>query len=126
MQSQTLYQRLGGEKGLVALVKAYIHAVKHLDEVAMLRSVYKDDMSHYETRMIEFLTGWLGGPALYLERHGLPMLRENHRPLNIDAAMRDQWMICMRHALEETVADADLRLTLEGAFWRMGDSLRTR
>ncbi len=122
--SPTLYTRLGGEVGVVALVNAYIHNIKTMPEVAHLRSLYKDDMSLYETRMIEFLTGWLGGPALYLERHGMPMLREHHRHLHIDDEARDQWMICMRKALEDTVEDPELRLTLEGAFWRMGDSLR--
>ena len=32
----------------------------------------------------------------------------------------------MRTALRETGSDEELRLYLEGAFWRMADSLRTK
>ncbi len=120
----TLYARVDGEQGVVALVRSYIHYVKTLDEVKDLRVLYKEDMSRYETRMIEFLSGWLGGPALYLQRHGMPMLREHHRHYHIDENTRDQWMICMRRALQDNIQDDELRLNLEGAFWRMCDSLR--
>ena len=123
-EADSLFTRLGGEQGVVRLVKSDIHALETLPEARKLRSLYPEDLSAYETRMIEFLTGWLGGPALYMERHGMPMLRENHRSIPINAEARDAWMLCMRSALEETDFDAELRLRLEGAFWRMADSLR--
>lgn len=120
----TLYDQIGGEQGIVKLVRAYIHALKTSPEAEHLRSMYPEDLSLYECRMLEFLSGWLGGPALYLKRHGMPMLRENHRRIPIDERARDEWMGCMRRALNETVADKTLRVSLEGAFWRMADSLR--
>ena len=123
-EADSLFTRLGGEQGVIRLVKSDIHALETLPEAQTLRSLYQEDLSGYETRMIEFLTGWLGGPALYAERHGMPMLRENHRSIPIDTEARDAWMLCMRRALEETVSDTELRLRLEGAFWRMADSLR--
>ena len=120
----TLYDQIGGEQGIVKLVRAYIHALKTSPEAEHLRSMYPEDLSLYECRMLEFLSGWLGGPALYLKRHGMPMLRENHRRIPIDERARDEWMGCMRRALNETVTDKTLRVSLEGAFWRMADSLR--
>lgn len=123
--SESLYARIGGEAGIHRLVKAYLQALKTLPDVEYLRSLYPKDLSHYERRMTEFLSTWLGGPALYQERHGMPMLRESHRDYPIGSNARDEWMICMRTALQETVPDQDLRLFLEGAFWRMADSLRS-
>ncbi len=122
----SLYARLGGEEGVIRLVKAYIEALKTLPGAQRLRSLYPEDLSKYELRMTEFLSTWLGGPALYQERHGMPMLRESHRSFAIDGEARDEWMLCMRTALRETVSDEELRLYLEGAFWRMADSLHTK
>lgn len=122
----SLYARIGGEEGVVRLVKAYIQALTTIPEAQRLRSIYPEDLSIYEHRMVEFLSTWLGGPAIYQERHGMPMLRETHRSFAIDSESRDEWMLCMRTALKATVNDTDFRLYLEGAFWRMADSLRTR
>lgn len=116
----SLYARLGGEEGVIRLVKAYIEALKTLPGAQRLRSLYPEDLSKYELRMTEFLSTWLGGPALYQERHGMPMLRESHRSFAIDGEARDEWMLCMRTALRETVSDEELRLYLEGAFWAHG------
>ena len=124
--SESLYARIGGEVGVIRLVKAYLTALTTLPSVHYLRSLYPEDLSHYECRMTEFLSTWLGGPALYQERHGMPMLREMHRDFPINSQARDEWMFCMRTALQETITDQDLRLFLEGAFWRMADSLRSK
>ncbi len=121
---ESLYQLIGGEAGLRKLVKAYIEALRTRPEVQRLRSLYPESLDYYEQRMIEFLSGWMGGPALYLERHGMPMLREKHQSIPISGVARDEWMHCMRIALDDTIADPKLRLMLEGAFWRMADSLR--
>lgn len=124
--TDSLYVQLGGEAGVNALVNAYILALDTHEGARYLRSLYPENLTLYRTRMTEFLTGWLGGPALYQQRHGMPMLRENHRSIPIDSRARDEWMLCMRTALEETVQDLPLRLYLEGAFWKMADSLRYR
>lgn len=87
----SLYARLGGEEGVIRLVKAYIEALKTLPGAQRLRSLYPEDLSKYELRMTEFLSTWLGGPALYQERHGMPMLRESHRSFAIDGEARDEW-----------------------------------
>lgn len=121
--TESLYQQIGGETGLKKLVKAYINNLETLPDTQYLRSLYPSNLDYYEQRMVEFLSGWLGGPELYLERHGMPMLREKHRALTITAEARDEWMRCMRLAIEQTIKAPDLKLTLEGAFWRMADSL---
>ena len=85
---------------------------------------YPKDPAHYQARMTQYLAGFLGGPALYQQAHGLPMLREQHRCIAIDDAMRDQWYGCMQAAIGRTVKDPALRTALEAAFWRMAASLR--
>lgn len=120
----SLYAAIGGEEGVAKLVAAVVHHLRTDPVVADLRALYDvERLQVYEDRMREFLSGWLGGPALYQERHGMPMLRESHRHKHITAELMSDWMRIMRSALEETVADPAVRLRLEGAFARMAESL---
>ena len=53
--------------------------------------------------------GWLGGPPLYTDKRGHPMLRRRHFAAPIGAAERDGWLLCFTQALEETVPSRQLR-----------------
>jgi len=68
----------------------------------------------------------MGGPNLYMEKHGHPRLRMRHMPFAIDESARDQWMHCMKLALDETVDDAPLRDELMAAFYGVADFMRNR
>ena len=120
----SLYDAVGGAAGLSRLAAAFIRALHDEPNLSELRGIYAGaDLNRYEARLKEFLSGWLGGPPLYLERHGMPMLREGHRRLVITHTARHQWVAAMRTALEETVPDPEVRLQLEGAFSKMAESL---
>lgn len=124
--SASFYEEIGGEEGIRRLIAAYIRIMRSDVESQALLSLYQtkaDSLSHYEERLFEFLSGWLGGPALYLERHGMPMLREGHRSIRITPALMRQWIRCMDQALSETVDNKALRLKLSGAFTAMAQSL---
>jgi hemoglobin len=73
-----------------------------------------------------FLSGWLGGPQLYVEKFGHPRLRARHLPFSIGAAERDQWMLCMRQALTEQIADASLREQLDRKLADLADFMRNQ
>lgn len=124
MSQTTLYERLGGEAGLTALVDKYLEILRSNPAYAALSSRYVNGMAHYRARMLEYLTGWFGGPVLYAQKHGLPCLRENHQRIQITAELRDLWFGCMQQALAESVSDETLRSELEAVFWQMADSLR--
>lgn len=123
-EQSSLYAAIGGEDGIARLVASYVRILRDNPSFGQLRALYTPEgIKRYDSRMREFLSGWLGGPALYQERHGLPMLRESHRAIPIDRALMQEWMRVMRMALNEAVADPTLRLRLEGAFARMSESL---
>ena len=67
--ASTLYDRLGGAEGIKRLVSAYLEALTTNPDYAALCALYVNGLERYEERMNEFLSGWLGGPALYQERH---------------------------------------------------------
>jgi hemoglobin len=57
-----------------------------------------------------------GRTPLYWEEFGHPRLRMRHLPFAIGTHERDQWLACMSRALDETVADQELRQQLLQAF----------
>jgi hemoglobin len=73
-----------------------------------------------------FLSGWLGGPNLYIERHGQPRLRMRHFPFSIGTLERDQWIACMRQAAAEVGIDEPLRNGPLEALFKTADHLRNR
>ena len=73
-----------------------------------------------------FLSGWLGGPDLYVQHIGHPMLRRRHLPFAIGEAERDQWVACMFLAMESTGVEEPLRDKLLAAFFSTADFMRNQ
>ena len=73
-----------------------------------------------------FLSGWLGGPALYMEAFGHPKLRARHLPFAIGIAERDQWMACMTEALNDVGVEAVLKRNLIASFANTADWMRNK
>ena len=96
-EQSSLYAAIGGEDGIARLVASYVRILRDNPSFGQLRALYTPEgIKRYDSRMREFLSGWLGGPALYQERHGLPMLRESHRAIPIDRALMQEWMRVMQ------------------------------
>lgn len=114
--SDTDYDAIGGQDGILALVNRFYDRMDTLPEAAGIRALHQDDLTADRHKLAAFLAGWLGGPKLYWEATGAPKIRERHRHLPVDDAARDQWMLCMTGALEDTVADLHLRAHLRRRF----------
>ena len=112
----TPYGALGGAEAVRTLVDRFYTLMDEWPETYALRQLHPQDLNGARQRLFDFLSGWLGGPALYTEKNGHPRLRMRHMPYAIGLAERDQWMMCMRTALNERVPDPDLRAALIGAF----------
>jgi hemoglobin len=123
LQMTTPYENLGGADAVRALVDRFYELMDEWPETHGLRQMHPPDLSHARQSLYEFLSGWLGGPPLYIEKNGHPRLRMRHMPYAIGYAERDQWMMCMRTALTERVRDLDLRAALIGAFAQMADHM---
>ncbi|MEX8518172.1 MAG: group II truncated hemoglobin [Leptothrix sp. (in: b-proteobacteria)] len=118
------YQRLGGHETIVQLVDAFYRAMDRLPEAATIRAMHAPDLSHTKAVLVAYLSEWTGGPKLYAPLRGAPMLRRRHQPFDIDASARDAWMLCMRTAMAEVVADTGLRDELDAAFYKIADFIR--
>ena len=123
---KTPYELLGGEAGLRALVQRFYQLMDEVPEAYGIRRLHPRDLSGSQEKLFMFLSGWLGGPPLFVARYGHPRLRARHLPFAIGAAERDQWLLCMRQALDEQVADAALREPLYRALSDLADHMRNR
>jgi len=118
---ETPYARLGGETAVRSLVDRFYDLMDLEPAYARLRAVHGNDLSSARDKLFWFLSGWLGGPSLYIERFGHPRLRARHLPFTIGATERDQWMACMNQSMVELGVDEDLRLRLVQAFFQTAD-----
>ncbi len=105
----TLYEAIGGDAAVRALTRRFYELMDTLPEAASCRALHPPDLSGSEEKLYEYLTGWLGGPPLYTQKRGHPMLRRRHFVAPIGPAERDEWLLCFVHALEETVPGEGLR-----------------
>lgn len=123
---QTPYEALGGEEAVRRLVDRFYDLMDSLPEAAEVRAMHPKDLRGSREKLFWFMSGWLGGPQLFVERRGHPRLRRRHLPLAIGVRERDQWMLCMRQALEEVVQDDSLRTFLHDALARLADHMRNQ
>lgn len=110
----SFYERVGGAPGVRALVDRFYDLMEELPEVKPLRDLHPTNLTQSREKLYEFLSGWLGGPPLYIEKRGHPRLRARHLPFVIDDAGVDMWLHCMFRALDELVADKDAVEKLKG------------
>ena len=100
-QSQTFFQVLGGEANIRALVEKFYDVMDTDPKAAGIRAMHAQDLTSAREKLFMFLTGWTGGPQLYVERYGHPRLRARHLPFAIGESERDQWMYCMIKAMHD-------------------------
>lgn len=117
------YEALGGAEGLHRLVDRFYELMDELPEAFSARRLHPESLAGANIGLFEFLSGWFGGPNLYVEKHGHPRLRRRHLPYAISPTERDEWMLCMRTALNEQVSDKQLLERLIKVFSEMADHM---
>ena len=120
------YELIGGEDGVRRLVDRFYDYMDSDPEAAEIRKLHAKDLRVSREKLFLFLSGWLGGPNLYVEKHGHPMLRRRHLPFAIGITERDQWLHCMRRALADSELDQTQRDRLLQAFAATADHMRNK
>ncbi len=122
----SLYELIGGESGLKSLVERFYDIIDSAPEATRLRGLHPKSLKQSREKFFLFLSGWTGGPQLYVERFGHPRLRMRHMPFSIGVVERDQWVWCMNKALDESNIDPPVVEYLKGRFAETADFLRNR
>jgi len=118
----TPYEELGGEARVRALADAFYAIID--EESPVLRAMLPKDLSVSSQKLFEFLSGWMGGPGLYWERHGHPRLRMRHVRFPIDDHAANEWSRCMDGALDRIGAADPVKEFLSAELGKAAQSLR--
>jgi hemoglobin len=120
------YNLIGGETQVRALVDRFYDLMDEDPDYFGIRKLHPESLEGSRQKLFMFLSGWLGGPALYVNEFGHPRLRARHLPFPIAVSERDQWLACMNRAMEETGIELGLRQALARSFFGTADWMRNR
>lgn len=123
-EASALYRAVGGDAGVRGLVDRFYDLMDLDPDFAELRALHPPALDGSRDKLYWFLSGWMGGPPLYEQRHGHPRLRARHLPYPIGVAARDQWMLCMIRAMREQRLDEVLVVRLAESFFKTADWMR--
>lgn len=114
---RVMYDRIGGFEVIDKLVNDF-YEIMSTDPVAedCFATHSGIDIRSSAEKLKFFLSGWTGGPQLYLEKFGHPRLRMRHFPFKIGPKEADQWLYCMRQALAKSEIDPGVQEELMNAF----------
>ena len=127
---QSLYDLLGGEPNATnqirKIVEAFYDVMDTDEKVKIIRQMHPEDLTSSREKLFMFLTGWTGGPQLYIERYGHPFLRRRHRPFKIGEEERDQWIYCMTKSMLNLKMDEEKIKALLNALYPIADFMRNQ
>jgi hemoglobin len=122
----SMFERIGGAVIVDRLVESFYLRMDELPEAKTIRAMHPDDLGPIKSVLKRYLSEWTGGPKLYSPEKGHPRLRQRHMGFQIGNAERDAWLLCMRGALEETVADTAARQEIDAALTKLADWMRNQ
>jgi hemoglobin len=122
----SMFERIGGAVVVDRLVEAFYKRMDALPEAMTVRAMHAPDLGPTKNVLKRYLSEWTGGPRLYSPEKGHPRLRQRHMGFLIGDAERDAWLLCMRGALGETIADRVARRELDAALTKLADWMRNQ
>lgn len=105
----TIYEYIGGAETIRKIVEAFYPKVQ---KDPLIGPLFPEDIEPVKEKQFMFLSQFFGGPMLYSEKYGHPMMRARHLPFEITRERADAWLDCMRRALEEIGMDEETKQML--------------
>lgn len=124
--TQTIFEQLGGEPAVRALVERFYDLMDLEPDFQALRATHGPSLDAARDKLFWFLCGYFGGPDHYIQRFGHPRLRARHLPFAIGEVERDQWVACMGRAMQDQQVPAALLERLLHSFFGVADWMRNR
>lgn len=93
--SHEIYPAMG-EENIFKMLEDFYREL----EKSSIREMFPNDMVKASQKSAAFFVGLLGGPPLYHQRYGSPMLRARHLPFSINDQARQEWLRCFDQILD--------------------------
>lgn len=128
LKKKSLYDRIGGEEGLRTLVETFYDIIEYEAKGRELHLLHLrgHGVAHSRIEQFNFLSGFLGGPQLYIEKYKHSNVREMHVHVEIDQAARDLWLDCMLIAIGRVGLPTDVKDELMANFTRVAFQLQNK
>ncbi|WHY78993.1 globin [Neobacillus sp. WH10] len=95
-----------GEDTLNHLVDTFYGLVAQHPDLA---PIFPNQFTEIARKQKQFLTQYLGGPQIYTEEHGHPMMRARHLPFPVTPTRAKAWLSCMKQAMDMVGLQGPLR-----------------
>jgi hemoglobin len=119
-----MYEKIGGMDVIDKLVDDFYEVMSTDVQAQDCFATHSGrDIKESAEKLKAFLSGWTGGPPLYMEKYGHPRLRMRHFPFKIGPKEGDQWLYCMRKALTKSPIDPGVQEELMTAFQHVTNML---
>lgn len=123
-QPTTIYEMIGGDAKVRELVDRFYDLMDLEPAYAGIRAMHPTTLDGSRDKLYWFLSGWTGGPNMFVERFGHPRLRARHLPYAIATDERDQWLRCMETAMQDVGIEERIQKRLQQAFYDTADWMR--
>lgn len=98
LNQMSMYEWIGGEETIQRIVEAFYPKVQANPIIGPL---FPEDITPVMEKQTMFLTQFFGGPPLYSNEYGHPMMRARHMPFEITLERANAWLGCMEEALAQ-------------------------
>ena len=117
---------MGGAAAVRELVKHFYDIVETDPDGAPVHRLHLQGMgiNHLRQTQFEYLSGFLGGPKLYVERYGHANNRKIHEHVEIGTAEVESWLKCMNKAIHKAGLSTDIEQRLMPIFTHAAKSLK--
>ncbi|MEX2606599.1 MAG: bacitracin resistance protein BacA [Kiritimatiellia bacterium] len=99
ISAPSLYEKIGLDR-LYEMAWIQYQALGE-SRIAGLFPTEKAALKAASEKQAEFLCGVMGGPKVYIGKHGPPRMRARHLPFAIDENARQEWLRCLRLAFDQ-------------------------
>lgn len=126
--NHSLYDLVGGEVGVLKLVKVFYDIVETepFAHKLLLLHLRGNGLAHSRVEQFNFLSGFLGGPKIYVEKHGHSNVRTMHEHVEINIESKDIWLECMSIAIDKVGLEFSTKSKLMRNFTAAAERLVNR
>ncbi len=89
--------------------------------LSSIRHLFPENWEEASKKSAAFFVFILGGPPLYHQQYGPPMMRQRHLPFAIDDQARQVWLDCFKKTLADAEKKYGFPLEHMQSFWTFLD-----